>query len=103
MEAGNSTKLIFYFATNCPRRIFRDELSATSCPATNCPRRVVRDELSCDELSGNPLPGCSHHLDTHLSRPTYPATTPVSSSIENPLNGNNTIKMHLRTRVSDNI
>ena len=46
-------KLIFDFATNCPRRIVRDELSATNCPATNCPRRIGRDELSCDELSGN--------------------------------------------------
>ena len=78
MEAVLSIKLILYFATNCPRRvvrdelsceelsatscprrivlrrIVRDELSATNCPATNCPRRVVRDELSCDELSGNP-------------------------------------------------
>ena len=36
MEAGNSMKLIFYFATSFPRRI-------------------VRDELSCDELSGNPI------------------------------------------------
>ena len=35
LEAGNYMKLIFYFATNCPRRI-------------------VCDELSCDELSGNP-------------------------------------------------
>src|SRR6218665_1202572 len=34
MEARNFMKLIFYFATNCPRRI-------------------VRDEFSCDELSGN--------------------------------------------------
>ena len=36
MEAGNSMKLIFYFC---------NELSATDCP-----RRIVRDELSCDEL-----------------------------------------------------
>src|SRR6218665_768140 len=61
MEAGISIKLIFYFATNCPRRIVRDELSATSCPATNClatncPRRIVRDELSCDELSATNCP-----------------------------------------------
>src|SRR6218665_3533338 len=27
MEAGNSMKLIFYFVTNCPRRIVCDELS----------------------------------------------------------------------------
>src|SRR6218665_1008182 len=54
MEAGNSKKLILYFATNCPRRIVRDELSATNCPATICPRRIVRDQLSCNELSGNP-------------------------------------------------
>ena len=55
MEAENSMKLIFYFVTNCPRRIVRDELSATNRPATNCPRRIVRDELSCDELFGNPI------------------------------------------------
>jgi len=40
LEAGNYMKLIFYFATNCPRRIVL--------------RRIVRDELSCNELSGNP-------------------------------------------------
>src|SRR6218665_2299901 len=40
MEAGNCMKLIFCFATNCPRRIVRDELSATNCPATNCPETI---------------------------------------------------------------
>src|SRR6218665_3707054 len=68
MEAGLTIRVLLkwkreillnkkkYFATNCPRRIVRDELSATNCPATNCPRWVVRDEVSCDELSAMSCP-----------------------------------------------
>src|SRR6218665_4204583 len=41
MEAGNSTKFIFNLATNCPRRIVRDELSCDELSATSCPQRIV--------------------------------------------------------------
>src|SRR6218665_1116012 len=63
MKAGFSIKLILYFAPNCPQQIV-----APNCPTPNCPRRIFRAELSCAELSGHPdlilLDLTDHALDT---------------------------------------
>src|SRR6218665_1778887 len=52
MEAVLSIKLIFYFASNCPRRIVLDELSARIVL-----RRIVLDEFSATHCLSTNCPG----------------------------------------------
>ncbi len=41
-----------FFATICPQRFVRDDMSATFCPATNCPATIC----PCDDMSATICP-----------------------------------------------
>ena len=45
MEAVLPIKLILYFATNCPQRVVRDELSCDELSTTICLRQFLRQRI----------------------------------------------------------